>query len=373
MELLTHRYRNLTVLVLVLVVQLLLLGYQVKNQQEVRLIRVWAVTAVMPVTRIVEVTREKAASVLRDYVELVGVRRENIRMKEELGKLKLRTRYLENELARADRALALSIFQQRSPSKTLAARIIGAGTGADSRVVFLDRGSSEGIKRGMAVITPDGIVGRVSAAYPAASQVVLVTDPNFAAGVVSQKHHVQGTLKGQGRSACIVDYVRNEEKVDPGEWFFTSGDDRVFPRGLPVGPVLSVRKGKVLKQIYLTPSGMRKGLEDVLVVLEGVHEPVPPLGAAGEQADLLSPPPPETETNSPSEQEMPVTPHATDADRLIEQYRKLGEAQGHVFGTGKPGSPALDATGGLEPAPGDRAAAPAPAPVTVPPRETPPQ
>ncbi len=77
-----------------------------------------------------------------------------------------------------------------------------------------------------------------------AAQVLLITDPTFAAGVISQKNRVHGTVKGRGEPTCIVDYVQNEEKVEAGEWFYTSGDDRVFPKGLPVGQVSVARHGK---------------------------------------------------------------------------------------------------------------------------------
>src|SRR5260370_41751520 len=96
----------------------------------------------------------------------------------------------------------------------------------------------------MAVVTPDGIVGKVIAAYPTASEVLLITDPEFAAGVMSQKQQTRGTLKGQGSPLCKVDYVAYEDQVEPGEWFFTSGDDRIFPRGLSVGVAKSVRAGQ---------------------------------------------------------------------------------------------------------------------------------
>src|SRR5204862_496088 len=80
-----------------------------------------------------------------------------------------------NELNTADRAKALQVFQTRTPSKMLAASVIGAGAGGtDAKVVFVNRGSAEGVQRGMAVVTPDGIVGKVSAAYPTASEVLLV-------------------------------------------------------------------------------------------------------------------------------------------------------------------------------------------------------
>ena len=107
---------------------------------------------------------------------------------------------------------ALGLFQAQSPSKTIAARIIGNGTGANSKSVFVDRGTGSGIESGMAVITPDGIVGKVVASYPTASLVLLITDSNFAAGVISHKNQVHGTLKGQGHDGTVlVDYVQNEE------------------------------------------------------------------------------------------------------------------------------------------------------------------
>jgi rod shape-determining protein MreC len=276
--------------------------------------------------------------VIENYFLLVGVRGKNRQLESELGKLKLDNQFLKTELATADRARALNAFQSRSPSRTIAARIIGTGSSANSKVVFIDRGSASGVMRGMAVITPDGIVGKVLAAYPTASQVLLITDPSFAAGVVSQKNFVHGTLKGQGHSTCLVDYVQNEEKVEPGELFFTSGDDRVFPKGLPVGAAKVVRAGKTFKEIYVVPSGFQNGLEEVLVVLEGVHQPLPSEQASTQAAPMLPPPPAD-----PQAVDAPVTAAAprtlgTDADRLRERYKRLGEAQGHVFGEGGPGS-----------------------------------
>lgn len=326
------RYRNLTVLLLAILAQLLLLGYQVKSNQDVRLIRVWAVTAVTPMARLLEAGRSNTVGVLENYFLLVGVRGKNRQLEAELGKLKLEAQFLKTELATADRARALNAFQSRSPSRTIAARIIGSGSGANSKVVFVDRGSASGVMRGMAVITPDGIVGKVLAAYPTASQVLLITDPSFAAGVVSQKNFVHGTLKGQGHSTCLIDYVQNEEKVEPGEFFFTSGDDRVFPKGLPVGAANVVRAGKTFKEIYIAPSGFQSGLEEVLIVLEGVHQQLPSAQASTQAAPMLPPPPAETPVDAATPRTAAPPALSTDADRLREQYKRAGEAQGHVFG-----------------------------------------
>jgi rod shape-determining protein MreC len=333
MEFPLSRYRNLTVLLLAIFAQLVLLAYQVKTNQDVRLIRVWAVTAVTPMARVLEGGRSGSFGVLQDYILLYGTRQENLRLKEELGRLKLENQYLKTELSTADRARALNAFQSRTPSRTVAARIIGAGTGANSKVVFVDRGSTSNVMKGMAVVTPDGIVGKVLAVYPTASQVLLITDPSFAAGVVSQKNHVHGTFKGQGHSTCMVDYVQNEERVDVGEWFYTSGDDRVFPKGLPVGIANVVRTGKTFKDVFVVPSGFQNGMEEVLIVLEGVHQQIPPAQAASQATQVLPPPPPEAgQTGNAAG--LPNMGMTTEADRLREKYKQIQESQGMTFGAG---------------------------------------
>ncbi len=331
---LLSRYRNLTVLVLVIFAQVILLGYQVKSNQDIRLIRVWAVTAVTPIAKLIETVRSGAVDSLGKYINLHNLADENKRLEAERGRLKIENQYLRSELRSADRAVALSAFQAHSPSKTLPSRVIGMSTAASSRVVFIDRGSMAGVVRGMAAITPDGIVGKVIAAYPTASQVLLLTDPTFAAGVISQQHRVRGTLRGLGQtSKCIVDYIQNEEKVDVGEWFYTTGDDGVFPRGLPVGTVTSAQPGQPDKLVYVAPSGLQGGMEEVLVILEGVHQAIPEGQVPSSAVHLQAPPPDESPSPEPG-----VPALSTDADRMRQRYQRIGEAEGHTFGQGLPGS-----------------------------------
>jgi rod shape-determining protein MreC len=335
---LLSRYRNITVLLVVIFAQLVLLGYQVKSNQDVRLIRVWAVTGVTPVAKVLESVRTATVKWFDNYFNLYNLSDENQRLKAEVGKLKLANQYLRAEVQSGDRAVALSAFQAHNPSRTLAARVIATGTGgsANSRVVFIDRGSGAEVQRGMAVITPDGIVGKVIASYPTASQVLLITDPTFAAGVISQKHRVRGTVRGLGHSTCTIDYIQNEEQVDQGEWFYTSGDDGVFPKGLPVGAVTAARPGNPNKQVFVSPSGLQAGLEEVLIVVEGVHQAIPDPATAATVVHLQPPPPPEPGEVAPSAAGTPVM--ATEADRLRSRYEKIGEAQGHKFGEGTVGS-----------------------------------
>ncbi len=327
---LLHRYRSLTALLLLLFAQLILVAYQVRTSQDVRLLRVWAVSAVTPLARLLGSASGETSSLLKDYLLLVGVQQENRRLRAELDRLKIENRFLRSELGTAERAQALAAFQARTPSRTIAARVIGVGPSVDSRVLLLDRGSDAGVRAGQAVINADGIVGKVTAAYPATAHVMLVTDAGFAAGVVSAKNKVQGTLRGSGGALCRVDHVQNEENVEAGEWFYTSGDDRLFPRGLPAGRVKSVGQGRTFKDVVVEPSGISRGLEEVLVVLEGVHQQVPVPELPAEAAPLLPPP-----DDGPATASTPVAGVATletDADRLVNSYRKSAEASGRPFG-----------------------------------------
>src|SRR6185436_6405786 len=113
MESFLNRYRNITILLLVIAAQLVLLAMQVKNDQDVRVIRVWAVTAVTPVARMVEWIRGGSVGFVRNYFVLREAGEENRRLREEVGRLRMENNFLKNELSTADRAKALQVFQTR--------------------------------------------------------------------------------------------------------------------------------------------------------------------------------------------------------------------------------------------------------------------
>src|SRR5581483_5881666 len=276
-------------------------------------------------------------------------------------RLRMENVYFRNQLATAEHARALILFQQQTPSKTVAARVIGNSTVATAKAVFIDRGSTSGIEREMAVVTPDGIVGKVVAVYPLVSQVLLVTDPTFKVGVESQKGHVHGVLDcGNGR--CVVEQIQNEDKVDVGEWFFTSGEDRIFPKAFPVGTAVSVQPGEGMKDIKLSLSGSPGGVEEVLVVLHGIHQPIPSTPVVQEASAKMLAPPPDAEA-----QTAPVAKPQTEADKVVQKYDAIGKEEGHVYGAIGSSIPNFNAKPAVEKKsdaePSNPAAAAAPPPV----------
>ncbi len=336
MESLFYRYRNIIVLLLVMCAQIVLLAWQVKSDNDVPLVRVWAVTAVTPVASAIELTRNGTTGFFANYFELKNARQQSRKLTIEVNRLRLENQFLKNELASAQRAESLAGFQAHNPSKMIGARVIGATPGMGTKSVLIDRGSASGIRRQMAVVTPDGIVGKVIAVFPFASQVLSVTDPGFSAGVESQKNHVHGVLKGLGNGTTRVDYVPGSQKVEVGETFYTSGEDRVFPKGLPVGKVTGVHEGGNFQDITVQPAGAEAAPEEVLVILDPVHQTIPEEASAETPVFLAPDVKPE---GNPNDQSPQPGPALTEADKLRAQYQKIGDAQKHEFGVGGPGTP----------------------------------
>jgi rod shape-determining protein MreC len=333
MESIFYRYRNIIVLLIVIFAQLILLAWQVKSDSDVPMVRVWAVTAVTPVASAIEGFRNGTTGFFSNYFELRNAREQSRQLRTEVERLRVENQLLKNELGSAQRAESLAGFQARNPSKMIGARVIAATPGMGTRSVLIDRGAQSGVRRGMAVVTPDGIVGTVIAVFPFASQVRSVTDPGFAAGVESQNNHVHGVLKGLGTGSVRVDFVPTGQKVDNGEMFFTSGEDRIFPKGLPVGKVTSVREGANFQDITVEPSGTESAPEEVLVIVDPIHQAIPD-APPGDAPVFLAP-----DINPDAQAPQTGGAGLTTADKMRDQYKKIGDAQKHVFGVGGPGTP----------------------------------
>jgi rod shape-determining protein MreC len=273
MESVLGRYRNLIILVGVLFLQVLGLAMQVKRvgneAHDTRLIRIWAVGAITPFERGLVWMQTSTQNLWHNYFYLRGVRAENRELKQQIEQMRLDQVRLSEDAAQARRLQSLLAFKEQVVAKTVAAQVIGSSGSDLSRVIYIDKGENSGITRDMAVITSDGIVGKVLLAYSSVSQVLLINDQSSGVGAILEKTRLQGVLRGTTNGEVVMNDVMSDEQVPVGETVLTSGGDQIFPKGLPVGTVNKVVAGKDLfLNIKIKPAANLSKLEEVLVLLE---------------------------------------------------------------------------------------------------------
>jgi len=259
--------RPLVLLATIVLAQVLLLAVQIRRG-DVRLIRSWAVFVVTPFQRVGVSAIDGIGGAWNSYVSLRSTRKENEQLRKELADLKLRIAQLESRAAEADRLGGLLAFQQaHAEVPMLAARVIGAGASETSRTLYIDRGDKDGVRKNMAVITPDGVVGKVLEAFGKTSLILLITDKESGVGAMLQNSRTHGVVRGTGEPLAEMKYVVNDQEVAFGETILTSGQDQIFPKDLPLGTVASAEKGNPFKVIRVKTAARLDRLEEVLVLL----------------------------------------------------------------------------------------------------------
>jgi rod shape-determining protein MreC len=294
MESVLGRYRNLIILVGVLFLQVLGLAMQVKKSglevEKTRLIRIWAVDAVTPFERVLVWVQTSSGNLWHNYFYLRGVRAENRQLKDQIEQMRLQQVRLADDAAQARRLQTLLAFKEQFISHTVAAQVIGSSGSDLSRVIYIDKGENSGIRRDMAVMTADGIVGKVLLVYPSVAQVLLINDQSSGVGALLEKTRLQGVLRGTANGEVVLERVMSDEQVSVGEPVLTSGGDQIFPKGLPVGTVTKVGAGKDLfLNIKIKTAADLSKLEEVVVLVEKQERQAPTEDAVRMRAsDILA-------------------------------------------------------------------------------------
>jgi rod shape-determining protein MreC len=273
MENLISRYRNLTILAILLFAQVLGLAIQVKRSSEntpTRLIRIWAVDSVTPFEKVIVWVQNSTRNLWQGYFYLRGVRQENRTLKQEIEQLKIERASLSEDAQQAHRLQTLLGFKEQYIAKTLAAQVIGSSGSERSRSIYIDKGSRDGVRPDQAVITADGVVGKVlRGVQDHVASVLLINDQTSGVGALLAKSRLQGVLRGTPTGEVVLEKVMTDETVEPGEKVLTSGGDRIFPKGLTVGTVTKVSPGpELFLNIRVKPGADLNRLEEVLVITE---------------------------------------------------------------------------------------------------------
>jgi rod shape-determining protein MreC len=270
-----HEGRLLYVVVALLLMHLTLISVQVEDPAGTLLFKKWVMMASAPALTGASRVTHGIDRLWAGYVWLVGTHAENERLKESVRQLALANSSLaqaEEENLRLRRLLG---FRDGAEFRTLGARVVGRIPHYLSNILYLDRGSSDGVSGSLPVVTHAGVIGRTLLVTPSSAQVQLLTNADASIGVLIERTRVPGVVRGTENLLLELNYVANTEDVVEGDVLLTSGLDGIYPKGLPVGKIVRSEKGKSgFRTIRVEPVADMVRIEEVLILLDS-----PGLGA----------------------------------------------------------------------------------------------
>ncbi|MCW5971228.1 MAG: rod shape-determining protein MreC [Blastocatellales bacterium] len=207
----------------------------------VRYVQIWVMTALMPVQWAAAQVSTAISNGWNHYVALGDARAENDRLRSERAQLEAGLLEAREQIRLAEQLQALKEWQARAGYPAVQARVIARDASQWFNSVIIDRGTIAGVQKDQPVITPEGLVGRVIYAGPAAARVLLLTDERHGAGAIIGQladTRVLGVIKGRNESRCEIRFFSSPDKIASGELVLTSGQDGLYPRGLVIGRIL---------------------------------------------------------------------------------------------------------------------------------------
>ena len=281
------RFKNPLVLIVIVLLQTIALAVQVPRPvsdlnkpssiirgradgPRISQLRYWSVAIVTPFEKLGHGTSFYIRSIWSNYVNLRQTRQQDLGLRAEIARLRQEQAAFAEDAQQGHRMQALLGFQQQYISTTVAAQVIGTSGSDRSRMVYIDKGSKDGLKPDQAVMTPDGIVGKVRDVWAHTAQLLLISDPSAGAGVILESTRIRGIVRGGVGGKVEINNLTADSRIKTGEHVITSGGDGVFPRGLPVGVIQSIAPDpdhQPYTAITIKPAADLARLEEVLVVI----------------------------------------------------------------------------------------------------------
>jgi len=262
------RYRTPLLLVLTLLLVFTVLSLSLKRSPALRKVQGLVVAMTAPGLEGLEYVGRSAKQLWLGYFYLVGVRRQNAELQRHLEEYKQRGVHFQEAEQALTRLEALLDLKRQVALPVIGARVIAYDPTLWSRSAIINQGKAQGVKEGLPVLAPQGIVGRIVAVYPEYSKVMLIVDRKSGADAMVQRTRIRGMLKGKGGNRCSLEFVPKSADVQVGDLVLASGLVGLYPKGLVFGKVTAANKKNpgVFQEIEVTPSVDLSALEEVLVV-----------------------------------------------------------------------------------------------------------
>lgn len=225
---------------------------------------------VTPFMKVINYSENGIKGVWESYINLVNVSKENERLKETVSALKQENSHYKELLLENERLKKLLDLKAGLTYPGIASSIIGKASSDWFSSVFCDKGSLHGVKKGMAVVSPEGAVGKVVTVSPHMSKVLLTTDPSSSIDAFVQRSRAKGIIEGKNNGRCHLKYLLRTDDVRVGDKVLTSGIGGIFPKGLLMGEVTRIFKKKhgISQDVEVTPAIDFSKIEEVLILLK---------------------------------------------------------------------------------------------------------
>jgi rod shape-determining protein MreC len=266
----TSQLRKILIPVVIFVLALSLISANFHTREKMSFFESLAVEITAPVQKLVRAVLQGVGNVWKGYFHLVGLEKENQRLKREVEELRhqvneYREAYLTNQRLRG-----LLNFKKSIATPLLPAEVVAFDPSGWFQTILIDKGSNDGVAQDMAVVNASGLVGRVIGVSSHHAKVLLILDPNSAVDGLVQRSRARGILVGRGRGNCLLNYVQRNEDVQVGDQVISSGMGGVFPKGLLLGTVQEVVRGTsgLFQAVEVQPAVDFGRLEELMVVVQ---------------------------------------------------------------------------------------------------------
>ena len=231
----------------------------------------------VPVERMVTLPVTFVRGVWTAYMALVGVNEENEALRARITDLEEENLQYREEIVASERFKRLRHLREQNDMPLVPATVIAQDLSPWFRSVIINRGSSVGIDTGMPVVADAGVVGVVAGTSANAARVILLVDPQSRIDVYVQRTRARGTVHGTADEVCAFEYVVRDEDLEVGDLLLTSGLDRVYPKGLPVGRVKALERKPygLFLEAEIEPAVDLNRLEEVFVSVDRREIPPP--------------------------------------------------------------------------------------------------
>jgi rod shape-determining protein MreC len=268
------KYISALVIGVGLLLALILFSLNVPRNREANVIERGVMNIFAPLLKPVAYVSGFVEDIWDGYISLVNVRRENATMNSTIKELTSRLVAGDEALLENQRLENLLKMKGSIKPPTVGATVVGEDVSSWFRTLVINRGASDGLLAGMAVVAADGVVGQVVKVASDTSRVLLLTDHASGISATIQRSRARGVVKGKGEGLCSLDFTTREEDVKVGDLVVTSGIGGVYQKGLPIGEVTIVKRGQygIFQSVTIRPIVNIAHLEEVLVVLRGGYE-----------------------------------------------------------------------------------------------------